>query len=151
MRAYVLGALVLGVFQLSMNRIDWRMKDAIDRIFNGDASGATGAVAWIFALALVAFVTRVASRWFIFNAGRDVEYELRTLLLHRLHKLGAAFYRTMSSGEIMSRSTGDLMQVRLLFGFGVLNLVNVLFAFASALQVMLRISPKLTLASFASL
>ena len=36
----------------------------------------------------------------------------------------------------MSRSTGDFAQVRLLFGFGVLNIVNVVFAFASALQVM---------------
>ena len=36
----------------------------------------------------------------------------------------------------MSRSTGDLQQVRLLLGFGVLNVVNVVFAFASALQVM---------------
>ena len=55
----------------------------------------------------------------------------------------------MSAGEIMSRSTGDLQQVRLLLGFGVLNVVNVVLAIASALQVMLRISPTLTLVSFA--
>ncbi len=80
----------------------------------------------------------------MFNAGRDVEYEVRTTLLERLHRLGAAFYRTMSAGEIMSRSTNDLAQVRMLFGFGVLNIVNVVFAFASALQVMLRISVPLS-------
>jgi len=57
----------------------------------------------------------------------------------------------MSSGEIMSRSSGDLTQVRLLFGFGVLNIVNVVFAFTSALQVMLRISPRLTGAAFVML
>jgi len=51
----------------------------------------------------------------------------------------------------MSRSTGDLQQVRMLFGFGVLNIINVVFAFASALQVMTTISPKLTLASFVML
>jgi ATP-binding cassette subfamily B protein len=98
-------------------------------------------------LALVAFFTRVASRWLIFNAGRDAEYELRGLLLHRLHSLGTAFYRTMSAGEIMSRSTGDLQQVRLLLGFGVLNVINVIFAFASAFQVMLGVSARLTLVS----
>ena len=57
----------------------------------------------------------------------------------------------MSAGEIMSRSSGDLLQVRLLFGFGILNLVNVVFAFASALQVMVSISGKLTLVSLTML
>jgi ATP-binding cassette subfamily B multidrug efflux pump len=103
------------------------------------------------ALALLSFITRVASRWFIFNAGRDAEYELRTLLLHRLHRLGTAFYRTMSAGEIMSRSTGDLQQVRLLLGFGVLNVINVVFSFASAMQVMLGVSARLTLVSMVML
>ncbi|HXU80799.1 MAG TPA: ABC transporter ATP-binding protein, partial [Polyangia bacterium] len=98
-------------------------------------------------LAVLAFLTRVASRWFVFNAGRDAEYELRQLLLHRLHRLGTAFYRTMSAGEIMSRSTGDLQQVRLLLGFGVLNVANVIFAFAGAAQVMLGMSVRLTLVS----
>jgi ATP-binding cassette subfamily B protein len=57
----------------------------------------------------------------------------------------------MSPGELMSRATNDLMQVRLLCGFAILNIVNVLFGFASALQVMVKISGRLTLASFATL
>src|SRR5215472_11035524 len=57
----------------------------------------------------------------------------------------------MPSGEIMSRSTSDLQQVRLLLGFGVLNLIAVFFAFPSALQIMFWISPKLTLACLANL
>ena len=149
--AYLFGGAVLAAFQLAMNRIDWLSKTAVDRIFGPDPKSALLPAGVILILALVAFVTRVASRWFIFNAGRDVEYELRAVLLDRLHRLGTAFYRRMSSGEIMSRSTGDLTQVRMLFGFGVLNIVNVVFAFASALQVMLRISPKLTLAAFVTL
>ena len=149
--AYLFGGAVLAAFQLAMNRIDWLSKSAVDRIFGPDPKSALAPAGLILVLALVAFVTRVASRWFIFNAGRDAEYELRAVLLDRLHRLGTAFYRRMSSGEIMSRSTGDLTQVRMLFGFGVLNIVNVVFAFASALQVMLQISPKLTLASFVML
>ena len=129
-----------------MNQIDWLSKSAVDTIFGATPREAWRPAAKILALAVVAFTARVASRWFIFNAGRDVEYEVRTTLLGRLHRLGAAFYRTMSAGEIMSRSTNDLAQVRLLFGFGVLNIVNVVFAFASALQVMLSISGRLSLA-----
>jgi ATP-binding cassette subfamily B protein len=51
----------------------------------------------------------------------------------------------------MSRATNDLQQVRLLTGFGVLNMVNVVFAFGSALQVMATISGRLTLACLGSM
>jgi ATP-binding cassette subfamily B protein len=138
---------MLAIFQLALNRIDWLSKAAIDDVFGGTPERVTGPASLILALALVAFFARVASRGFIFNAGRDAEYELRTMLLHRLHRLGTAFYRTMSAGEIMSRSTGDLQQVRLLLGFGILNVMNVIFAFSSALQVMVGISGRLTLVS----
>jgi ATP-binding cassette subfamily B multidrug efflux pump len=148
---YVAGTLVLAAFQLSLNRIDWMSKAAIDAVFGGTPDRVTRPALFILGLAIVAFIARVASRWFIFNAGRDAEYELRALLLHRLHRLGTAFYRTMSAGEIMSRSTGDLQQVRLLLGFGILNVVNVTLAFASALQVMVAVSAKLTLVSFVML
>lgn len=145
--AYVGGTVLLAIFQLALNRIDWLSKAAIDDVFGGKPELVTRPAMFILGLALVSFVCRVGSRWFIFNAGRDAEYELRALLLHRLHRLGTAFYRELSAGEIMSRSTGDLQQVRLLLGFGVLNVANVIFAFASAAQVMLQVGLRLTLAA----
>ncbi len=151
LRVYLAGALMLALFQLAMNRIDWLSKQAIDLIFGSEPGLAWLPATMMLGLALFAFVARVASRWFVFNAGRDVEFELRTVLLERLHKLGAAFYRTMSPGEIMSRATNDLQQVRMLFGFGILNLINVVFAFASALQVMLSVSVVLSLACMTNL
>jgi ATP-binding cassette subfamily B protein len=146
--AYILGAVFLAGFQLSMNRVDWLSKSAIDAVFGGDHARAIRSATIMLALAIAAFFTRIASRYYVFNAGRDVEYEVRQMLLEKLHDLGSAFYRRMSAGEIMSRATNDLGQVRLLFGFGVLNVVNVVFAFASALQVMLAISLRLTAAAF---
>ena len=155
--SYLLGALMLLSFQFAMNRIDWLSKRAIDAIFASPqaqtsvagvpavsgSGGAGRAVAWMLVLAVFALVTRVASRWFIFNAGRDIEYQIRQRLLSSLQRLGMAFYRTISAGEIMSRATNDLTQIRLLTGFGILNVMNVVFALVSALQVMLAISPKL--------
>lgn len=148
---YVAGTLMLAAFQLSMNRIDWQSKSAIDEVFGADPARAWRPAATILILALGAFVARVASRWCVFNAGRDAEYELRFELLRKLHQLGAAFYRKMPAGEIMSRSTSDLQQVRMLLGFGILNVVNVCFAFASALQIMLGVSFKLTVACLLNL
>jgi ATP-binding cassette, subfamily B, multidrug efflux pump len=143
---FVIGTVMLAAFQLAMNRIDLQAKAAVDDVFGPSPSNVWRPAATMLVLALGAFVARVASRWYMFNAGRDAEYELRSELLRKLHQLGAAFYRTMPAGEIMSRSTSDLQQVRMLLGFGVMNLVNVCFAFASALQVMLAMSTKLTLA-----
>jgi len=148
---FALGTGMLAAFQLAMNRIDWQAKSAVDDVFGTNPSSAWRPAATMLVLGVGAFVARVASRWYMFNAGRDAEYELRSELLSKLHKLGAAFYRRMPAGEIMSRSTSDLQQVRLLLGFGVLNLVNVCFAFASALQIMLGVSVKLTLACIVNL
>ena len=148
---YAVGTLTLAAFQLAMNRIDMRSKDAIDAVFGDDPASAWKPAAVMLALAVGAFVARIGSRWYLFNAGRDAEYELRFELLRKLQQLGAAFYRKMPAGEIMSRSTSDLQQVRMLLGFGILNLVNVCFAFASALQIMLGMSVKLTLACLVNL
>ncbi len=153
LRVYLLGALMLVAFQLSMNRIDWLSKIAVDRIFSSEGVSQTAwhLLLWMGVLAVIAFLVRLASRWFIFFAGRDIEYELRKRFLSQLYRLGSAFYRKMPAGDIMSRGTNDLMQVRLLMGFGVMNLINVGLALVSALQVMLSISWKLTVVSLSIL
>ena len=96
--AYLFGGLLLAFFQIALNRIDWLSKTAIDGVFGKEPDAVTRPAILICVLAVTAFFARVGSRWFIFNAGRDAEYELRALLLHRLHRLGTAFYRTMSAG-----------------------------------------------------
>ena len=148
---FVAGTLALAAFEFARNRIDMQSKAAIDAIFEGNPADAWKPAAVILGLAIAAFAARMGSRWYLFNAGRDAEYELRVELLRKLHQLGTAFYRKMPVGEIMSRSTSDLQQVRMLLGFGVLNVFGVIFAFASALQVMLGLSVKLTIACLLNL
>ncbi|MCL2726615.1 MAG: hypothetical protein FWD69_19520 [Polyangiaceae bacterium] len=62
---YVAGTAMLGIFQLSLNRIDWLSKAAIDAVFTAMPERAMRPVLFILVLALVSFVARVASRWFI--------------------------------------------------------------------------------------
>jgi ATP-binding cassette subfamily B multidrug efflux pump len=92
---------------------------------------------------------RVLSRIWIFNGGRNIEYSLRAELLAKLHTLGPAFFRTMSAGEVMSRATNDLGQVRILVGFGALNVVNAAISYSVNLPLMFARSWKLTLAALA--
>lgn len=153
---YGLGLVLLAAYQYSQYWIDTRIALAINsatdagfEVSNSDVALRLGV--GLIVVAVLAFGLRVMSRVAIFNAGRIAEYELRGALLTRLQALGPAFYSRMSTGEIMSRATNDLGQVRMLLGFGVLNAINTLFALVSALSVMLPLSPPLTLAALAPL
>ncbi|MDX2052906.1 MAG: ABC transporter ATP-binding protein [Polyangiaceae bacterium] len=148
---YALGVGLLAVYQYSQYWFDTRLQAAVDAGSHGKRDVALVLGAELALVALGAFFVRAWSRVAMFNGGRIAEYELRKALLERLHALGPSFYRRMSTGEIMSRVTNDLVQVRMLLGFAVLNLVNTLFGFISTFSVMLGISWKLTLGSLATL
>jgi ATP-binding cassette, subfamily B, multidrug efflux pump len=149
--SYAVGVVLLAVYNYLQYWIDLLLADAMSGLLAGELSTSRTVGLGMALAAALAFVTRVLSRLTIFNAGRFAEYELRTALLHHLHRLGPSFYRRMSTGDIMSRVTNDLQQVRGLLGFGVLNLFNTSFGLVSALAVMLQFSVKLTIASLAPL
>jgi ATP-binding cassette, subfamily B, multidrug efflux pump len=148
---YGVGLLLLATYQYSQYWFDTHVSHAIDAAVHGDKQTAGRIGAALVAVAFVALGIRVLSRMAVFNGGRIAEYELRRALLHQLQRLGPSFYRRMSTGDIMSRATNDLGQVRLLLGFGVLNSINTVFALASSLAVTLQISWKLTVASLSTL
>jgi ATP-binding cassette subfamily B protein len=148
--AYALGAALLGAQQSLMYARDRLFKAGVDAAAAGDRGAAWRTATTAMAVIAGAGVVRVLSRVVVFNGGRRAEYELRAALLARLHTLGAGFFRTIPTGDIMSRATNDLTQVRLLLGFGVLNVVNTLFALTSALTLMFGLSARLTLAALSA-
>jgi len=150
-RRYAAGLLLLAGYQYAQYLFDTWLRDAINAALRHERELATRLGVTLVAVACGGLLVRVWSRMAIFNAGRIAEYELRRSLSERLLLLGPSFYRRMSTGEIMSRVTNDLGQVRLLLGFGVLNIINTVFALASALAVVIPISTKLTLAALAPL
>lgn len=148
---YGAGLVLLAAYQYAQYWFDTRLMRAINLAMGGQGEEAVRIGALLVGVALLALVIRVLSRMAVFNAGRIAEYELRGALLDKLQQLGPSFYRRMSSGDIMSRVTNDLTQVRLLLGFGILNLINTAFALVSAFSVTLAISVPLTLAAMSML
>ena len=148
---YGTGFLLILVYQIVQYVFDTRLIRAVDAAVQGNRQTALYWAVALIALALGAFVVRVLSRVAVFNAGRDAEYELRGALFDKLLKLGPKHVQQYGAGDLMSRATNDLAQVRLLLGFGVLNVFNTALALSSALAVTLGISVKLTLASLISL
>jgi ATP-binding cassette, subfamily B, multidrug efflux pump len=149
--SYAAGLVLLAAYQYAQYWFDTRLSLAIDAATHDNTALASRLGAALIGVAIVSLGVRVLSRMAVFNAGRNAEYELRRALLNQLQRLGPAFYRRMPIGDIMSRATNDLAQVRMLLGFGLLNGMNVVFGLASALAVTLSISGKLTMAALATL
>lgn len=148
---YLVGLVLLAAYQFAQYWFDTRLRLAINAALAHERERATHLGIVLVCVACVGLLVRVLSRMAIFNAGRIAEYDLRRALAGRLLLLGPSFYRRMSTGEIMSRVTNDLAQVRALLGFGVLNVINTGFALVSALAVAIPISGKLTLAALVPL
>src|SRR5205814_4208260 len=124
--------------------IPWLLKQAIDAL-RGFAPAVAQGIVVRDAIAIIAFavlqaVIRTWSRIFIFDAGRNVEYRLRRDLFAHLTRLDPAFYRRHPTGDVMSRLTNDLGSVRLLYGPGLLNLLNTALLYPTCLALLMRLS-----------
>jgi ATP-binding cassette subfamily B multidrug efflux pump len=157
LRAYLRpyrGRLAFGVLLLLLTNafdkaIPWVLQNAIDALEGERFGDVRSAALTVMAIAAGLWIFRTRSRIQVFNVGRDVEYDLRNELIENVHRLGPTFFRKMATGEVMSRATSDLGQVRLLVGFGVLRVVDSVFAFGGAIALMLALSPELTLYAMA--
>ena len=148
-KALGVGVLLLLLTNAFDKAIPWVLQNAIDAL-EGERFGEVRSAALIvMAIAAGLWIFRTRSRIQVFNVGRDVEYDLRNELIDNVHRLGPTFFRKMATGEVMSRATSDLGQVRLLVGFGVLRVVDSVFAFGGAIALMLALSPELTLYAMA--
>ncbi len=99
----------------------------------------------IVGAAIVQGVIRIFSRTTLLNAARRIEYLIREELYARLLSLDLPYFSRERTGDILSRFSNDLTNVRMLAGFGALNIINTVIVYAAALALMARISPILTL------
>ncbi|OUL30346.1 ABC transporter ATP-binding protein [Nostoc sp. 106C] len=103
----------------------------------------------IILLSSAMWLIRMASRIWLFGVGREVEFDLKQRIFEHLLKLEPSYFATNTIGDLISRATSDVENIKRLLGFAVLSLANTLFAYTLTLPVMLAISVDLTLASLA--
>jgi len=149
-RRYLVGGFcLLGTATLVM-WIPWWIREAVRIIEHGGSLREVTGYAGIIALAAVAQgVVRTYSRALIFNAGRNVEYDLRNDLFAHLQKLSVSFYHTQRTGDLMSRVINDISAVRVMLGPGILNFVNAPLYYVYAMALMLSMDVRMTLAAVA--
>lgn len=100
-------------------------------------------------LASVMWVVRMVSRILLFGVGRQVEFDLKQKIFNHVLTLEPGYFSSNSVGDLISRATSDVDNIRRLVGFAVLSLANTLFAYALTLPFMLLISWRITLLAIA--
>lgn len=145
-RRYVVGSIcLLGTVTLVMWIPLW-LREAVKIIENGGSLADVRYYALLITVAGVAQgIIRTFSRAFIFNAGRDIEYDLRNDLFAHLQRLPIKFYHSQRTGDLMSRVINDISAVRTLLGPGILNFFNAPVYFVYAIVLMFSIDARLTL------
>ncbi len=99
---------------------------------------------WIlFGLAVGGGVLRFFTRQLVFDAAREVEYEIRNDLFAHLQRQPQSFYQDWRTGDLMSRCVNDLNSVRLLLGPGLLSVAQSPILFLGAFAFMCTYSVKL--------
>jgi ATP-binding cassette subfamily B protein len=131
--------------------IPWYMKLAVEGLqFPGAHHLSPAACALIIAvLATLHCVTRVFSRTFVLNAARTIEFRIREDLFRQLMLLDLHYFSTSRTGDILSRFSNDLTNVRMLTGFGAMSAMNTLIIYTAAVSLMLHIHPWLTVCAIA--
>ncbi|MBX9256011.1 ABC transporter ATP-binding protein [Desmonostoc muscorum CCALA 125] len=130
--------------------IPWLIRAGVDKLsttFNWNQ--IIHYVVIIVLLSSAMWLMRMASRIWLFGVGRQVEFDLKQRIFEHLLKLEPSYFASNTAGDLISRATSDVDNIKRLLGFAVLSFANTVFAYALTLPVMLAISVDLTLASLA--
>ena len=77
-------------------------------------------------------------------ASRHIEFDMRNALYDHLQKLSANFYHRARTGDVITRATSDIEQVRRYIGPAIMYSTRALVIVITAITAMLIISPTLT-------
>jgi ATP-binding cassette subfamily B protein len=122
------------------------LRRGIDALEQGSAFAVVQrAVLIMIGLALVAGVARYGMRQLLNSVSRRVEYDMRNVLYSHLQGLSAEFYDRSTTGDLMARSTNDLLNVRMVAGPALMYFVDTITRTLLVVPFMLAISPRLTL------
>lgn len=123
------------------------LAEGIDALAEGGSGPATTyETARIVALmGVIVIGVRTASRVLFFTPGRLIEAQVKRDLFDRVIRHQPVFLRQWATGDLFSRIGSDVNMLRLIGGFGVLQIANTVIALLLAGTQMLRISTSLAI------
>lgn len=99
----------------------------------------------ILALALLRGFFMFLMRQTIIVMSRHIEYDQKNEVFEKYQTLDATFYKTHSTGDLMSRMAEDVSRVRMFTGPAVMYLINLVTLISMSVFFMFKRQPELTL------
>ena len=131
-RTVLLGAIALVVVNVLRVTIPMEVRSVVDELQQGFSyAGVLRQAGSVVLLASTMGVIRLASRQLIFGVGRQVEVDLRQRLFEHMLRQEPDWIQSKGSGEVISRATSDVENIRRLLGFAILSLTNTCLLYTS--------------------
>lgn len=127
--------------------IPLKLKDAVDDLIKSQMAwnvDFTVNLLMLLGMALLMAFIRTGSRVVLFGVGRKIESWTKQDFYNHLIGLDFLYFNTQRIGDLISRSTNDIQAVRQMMGFGLLNIINIVWVYALTLPVMLNLNVWLT-------
>jgi ATP-binding cassette, subfamily B, multidrug efflux pump len=120
--------------------------DALDRLRAGSSTEFLRGLFWLLmGIALLRGVFRYLQRWWIVCVSRYVENDLKQALFDKLVSLSFSFHNRSRSGDLVSRLTSDVENVRMFLGPGLMYTVGAVVMVPVSLGYLLSLNASLAL------
>ena len=144
--AYVLGGALTILFGVLAPQIPLKSRALVQRVEEGAGMGDIAAAAWLLiGVAVLVQLVRFGSRYILFRAARQLEYEMRNDLCGHLQTLPQSYFTAHRTGDLMSRAVNDVNSVRAFLGMGFMHLINTPVLYAAMMVTMVAIDWRVTL------
>ncbi|MEN9313491.1 MAG: hypothetical protein RIT42_1597 [Bacteroidota bacterium] len=131
--------------------LDEALKQSLWITGKGDALASSlifqTALAFGLGILLVAIIRGVCMyymRQTLIVVSRQVEYDLKNRLYSKYQKLGESFYRKHMTGDLLSRTSEDVSNVRMYIGPAIMYFANMIFTFVVVIYQMAQANTSLT-------
>jgi ATP-binding cassette, subfamily B, multidrug efflux pump len=139
------GFLCIPLAQLGDIAITLVIGDALDRLKQGSqADFLRGVFLIVVGLAALRGVFRFLQRWWIVCVSRYVETGLKQDLFDKLTGLSFSFHNASRSGDVVSRVTSDVENIRMFLGPGLMYTVGALVMVPVSLGLLFSLNATLT-------
>ncbi len=120
-----------------------------DALLDGDEQKLWTLIGLILFLGLLKAVLMVGRRFIAGNQALGVEFDLRNALYSHLLRLSFRFFDRNQTGQLMSRATVDLQNVRFFLGYGLIFLIQHILTVVGVTVLLFLIDWRLALIALA--
>lgn len=150
-RWYVAAILALTATTMITLEVPRLAKSIVNELNEGQFIGAREAAFLIIGLGIAQLLIRALSRILFFWPGRRIEESLKNNIFGDLIRLPMRKFLEYSKGDLISRLSNDVGQIRVFFAFGLLQVANFVLLLSFIISEMFSIHPTLAVAALAPL